>query len=88
MPTLDVGDGSTAKEMVLVGGASGTNTVTLAVNSASVGSLDVFANGIDGAATNVAAGANTTITSSAYIAGHGGVATVQITDTAGFYGNV
>jgi hypothetical protein len=89
MPTLLVGDGSSAGDLVQLT-VRPSDTVVVAVNAASANSLQVYLNGIDQASMQVNAGSNTSLTTAGpfwvQATSGGGVATVQV--TGGFYGGV
>ena len=83
---IDVGDGSSAAaDFVLVAVTPGVDTVTIANSANSPGNLNYFTNGIDGAATAIAPGANASVTSQTWLQSAGGVCTVKL--TGGQYGS-
>jgi hypothetical protein len=89
MPTINVGDGSSAGDVIQLV-VRPSDTVVVAVNAASTNSLQVFTNGIDQASTQINAGSNTSLTTAGpywvQATSGGGVATVQV--TGGQYGGV
>lgn len=88
MPIFDVGDGSSAAPDMVTFGVGTGQTVTVACLTQSASSVNVFANGIDQAPTNVTAGNNTAISTTGpfWLQAAAGVATCQV--TGGIYGNV
>jgi hypothetical protein len=89
MPTLLVGDGSSAGDIVQLV-VRPSDTVVVAVNAASANSLQLYTNGIDQASTQINAGSNQSLTTAGpswvQATSGGGVATVQV--TGGMYGGV
>lgn len=84
--TIDVGDASTATSMVMVAvNTAAGDTVTIANSANSPGALNVYSNGIDAAASTVAAGANTSVTTPTFIQSSSGVCSVKL--TGGQYGS-